>query len=315
MSLKKRPLLLIVRDGWGHNPYEKWNHANAVRLAKVPVDERLRATYPWVQIKTSGEDVGLPDGVMGNSEVGHQNIGAGRIVDQELMRISNRIRDNSFFENPRLLGAFAHARKNGGAVHLLGLCSDGRVHSDLEHLFALLEMGKKKDPAGVPIYIHGRDRDMQDDLRPAPPPMVPTVPSAMADENSGKSSGGVRWLFVGGTGLFVLVLLCGGGLYWLYTSSQAEVEQVVNAFQTQLDAENYAAAYQAIGPEWKLINSQAAFTEFESTIFSQLGKLQSKTMFSFNVHARAGGQAQCFGGFAQAARDGMQSGMRVAHDG
>jgi len=161
MSLKKRPLLLIVRDGWGHNPYEKWNHANAVRLAKVPVDERLRATYPWVQIKTSGEDVGLPDGVMGNSEVGHQNIGAGRIVDQELMRISNRIRDNSFFENPRLLGAFAHARKNGGAVHLLGLCSDGRVHSDLEHLFALLEMGKKKDPAGVPIYIHaimdGRD--------------------------------------------------------------------------------------------------------------------------------------------------------------
>jgi len=122
--------------------------------------------------------------------------------------------------------------------------------------------------------------------------MVPTVPSAMADENSGKSSGGVRWLFVGGTGLFVLVLLCGGGLYWLYTSSQAEVEQVVNAFQTQLDAENYAAAYQAIGPEWKLINSQAAFTEFESTIFSQLGKLQSKTMFSFNVHeATSGGTA------------------------
>ncbi len=114
----------------------------------------------------------------------------------------------------------------------------------------------------------------------------------MADDNTGRSSSGVRWLFIGGTGLFVLVLLCGGGLYWFYTSSQAEVEQVVNAFQTQLDAENYAAAYQAIGPEWKLINSQADFTELESTIFSQLGKLQSKTMFSFNVNeATSGGTA------------------------
>lgn len=159
MKLQRRPLLLIVRDGWGHNPYPEWNKANAVVKAKAPVDARLRATYPWTQIKTSGEDVGLPAGVMGNSEVGHQNIGAGRIVDQEVMRITRRIRDGSFFENPRLIGAFEHARKSGGAVHLLGLCSDGRVHSDLDHLLALLEMSKKW--AGVPVFVHaimdGRD--------------------------------------------------------------------------------------------------------------------------------------------------------------
>ncbi len=140
----------------------------------------------------------------------------------------------------------------------------------------------------------GRFHYMQSDARPAPPPMVPTVPSAMADENSGKSSSGVRWLFVGGTGLFVLVLLCGGGLYWFYTSSQAEVEQAVNAFQARLDAEDYEVAYQAIGPEWKLLNSQADFTELESTIFSQLGKLQSKTMLSFNVNEATSGSTAYF---------------------
>ena len=144
MTLRKRPLLLIVRDGWGHNPHDKWNHANAVRLAKTPVDERLRATYPWVQIKTSGEDVGLPDGVMGNSEVGHQNIGAGRIVDQEVMRISRRIRNGEFFENPRLLAAVNHAKKGGGALHIMGLCSSAGVHSTLEHAYALLEVAKQQ---------------------------------------------------------------------------------------------------------------------------------------------------------------------------
>src|SRR5262245_66203062 len=106
----RRPLLLIVRDGWGHNPYPEWNHANAVYLGKTPVDDRLRATYPWVQIKTCGEDVGLPAGIMGNSEVGHQNIGAGRIVDQEQMRITRTIRDGSFFMNEVLINAFKHTR-------------------------------------------------------------------------------------------------------------------------------------------------------------------------------------------------------------
>src|SRR5262245_998989 len=101
----KRPVVLIIRDGWGANPYPEWNHANAVYLARKPVDDRLMETYPHVLIHTSGNDVGLPDRVMGNSEVGHQNIGAGRIVEQELMRITGRIRDGAFFSNPVLVEA------------------------------------------------------------------------------------------------------------------------------------------------------------------------------------------------------------------
>lgn len=159
--LTKRPLLLIIRDGWGHNPYPEWNHANAVHLARTPVDDRLRANYPWVQIHTCGEDVGLPAGVMGNSEVGHQNIGAGRIVDQELMRITRTIRDGSFFTNPILLEAFDHAKATQGSVHLIGLCSDGRVHSDLDHLFALLQLSVKIRFPGDKVFVHaitdGRD--------------------------------------------------------------------------------------------------------------------------------------------------------------
>lgn len=157
----KTPLLLIVRDGWGHNPFPEWNHANAVHLARTPANDRLIAAYPWVQIHTSGEDVGLPAGVMGNSEVGHQNIGAGRIVDQELMRITRTIRDGSFFKNPGLIGAFSHAQSTGGCVHLLGLCSEGRVHSDLEHLDALLELSVQVRFPGDRVWIHaitdGRD--------------------------------------------------------------------------------------------------------------------------------------------------------------
>src|SRR5215510_15778150 len=115
-KIARRPFVLIVRDGWGRNPHPDHDKFNAIKLGKHPVDDRLMATYPNVLIKTSGEDVGLPAGVMGNSEVGHQNIGAGRIVDQETMRITRRIRDGSFFENPTLLEAFAHAKKNGSTV-------------------------------------------------------------------------------------------------------------------------------------------------------------------------------------------------------
>ena len=156
-----RPIVLIIRDGWGANPFPEWNHANAVYLARKPVDDRLMAAYPHVQIRTCGNDVGLPDGVMGNSEVGHQNIGAGRIVEQELMRITGRIRDGSFFANPVLVEAFERARKSGGAVHILGLCSNGRVHSDLDHLYGLLEMSKRVGFPGERVFVHaitdGRD--------------------------------------------------------------------------------------------------------------------------------------------------------------
>jgi 2,3-bisphosphoglycerate-independent phosphoglycerate mutase len=160
-TLDKRPVVLIVRDGWGHNPDPAWNHANAVHLAKTPVDDRLRTRYPWIQIHTSGEDVGLPDGVMGNSEVGHQNIGAGRIVDQEVMRITRKIRSGEFYENETLIGAFAHARHTGGAVHLLGLFSNGRVHSDMEHAFAIVRLAKMEHFPSERFFVHaiadGRD--------------------------------------------------------------------------------------------------------------------------------------------------------------
>ncbi len=159
--IAKRPFVLIVRDGWGRNPNPEMDTYNAVKLGKHPVDDRLMAEYPNVLIKTSGEDVGLPAGVMGNSEVGHQNIGAGRIVDQETMRITRRIRDGSFFKNPTLVAAFAHAKKNSSNVHILGLCSDGRVHSDQEHAYAILEMARQQGFPGSRVLIHaitdGRD--------------------------------------------------------------------------------------------------------------------------------------------------------------
>lgn len=160
-NLRRRPVVLIVRDGWGSNPFPEWNHANAVFLAKKPVDDRLMATYPHVLIKTCGNDVGLPDGVMGNSEVGHQNIGAGRVVEQEIMRITGRIRDGQFFINPVLIGAFQRASQTGGNVHMLGLCSHGRVHSDLEHLYGLLELSRGVGFPGERVFVHaitdGRD--------------------------------------------------------------------------------------------------------------------------------------------------------------
>ena len=158
---RRSPVVIIVRDGWGANPHPEWNHANAVHLARTPVDEKLMAECPHVLIKTSGQDVGLPDGVMGNSEVGHQNIGAGRVVEQELMRITGRIQDGSFFENKPLLGAIERAKQTGGCLHLMGLCSDGRVHSDLEHLYALLDMTKRQRFPGERVFVHafmdGRD--------------------------------------------------------------------------------------------------------------------------------------------------------------
>lgn len=161
MHLQKRPLLLIVRDGWGHNPYPEWNKANAVHLANTPVDDRLMATYPNVLIHTSGEDVGLPDGVMGNSEVGHQNIGAGRVVDQEIMRITKAIRDGSFFENPRLCGAVEHCKNTNGNLHVMGLSSNAGVHSVLPHAYALFELAKQHGLGSGSILFHafgdGRD--------------------------------------------------------------------------------------------------------------------------------------------------------------
>src|SRR5206468_2324473 len=141
-----------VRDGWEKNPYPQWNQANAVYLAKHPVADRLMAEYPNVLIHTSGFDVGLPENTMGNSEVGHQNIGAGRIVDQESVRITKAIRNGEFFDNPVLVAAVANCLKNGTNLHLFGIVSDAGVHGLLEHLYACLELAKRQGLTRV--FLH-----------------------------------------------------------------------------------------------------------------------------------------------------------------
>ena len=162
----KRPVVLIIRDGWGHNPYPEFHKANAVHLAKTPVDDWLRENYPHVLIHTSGEDVGLPAGVIGNSEVGHQNIGAGRIVNQELRRISTMIRSGGFAQNEVLLDAIAHVKTHGTNLHLMGLASDAGVHSSLEHLYGLLRLAKANGLTANQVLIHNFSdgRDCQPDL-------------------------------------------------------------------------------------------------------------------------------------------------------
>jgi 2,3-bisphosphoglycerate-independent phosphoglycerate mutase len=158
-SVKHRPCILIVRDGWGENPHPEWDYANAVKLAQPAVDARLRAECPFTLIKTSGLAVGLPEGTMGNSEVGHQNLGAGRIVDQDAVRISKAIADESFFSNAELVAAVETCLARRSKLHLMGLASDIGVHSRLEHLAACVELAARRGLKDV--YVHcftdGRD--------------------------------------------------------------------------------------------------------------------------------------------------------------
>ena len=160
-KLQIRPMVIIIRDGWGYNPYPKWNRANATQLAKTPVDDRLMREYPHVLIQTSGEDVGLPTGTIGNSEVGHQNIGAGRIVDQELSRISKMVRSDEFSRNRALVAAMEHAKVRRSNLHLMGVASDAGVHSSLDHLYALLALAKEIGVSADHVLVHnfsdGRD--------------------------------------------------------------------------------------------------------------------------------------------------------------
>ena len=155
--MSKRPLLLCILDGFGWVPGE--TYGNAIVAAKTPNIDKLFAAYPYTTIGASGMDVGLPDGQMGNSEVGHTNIGAGRIVYQELTRITKSIQDGDFFKNEALTAAVESAKKNGKALHLIGLLSDGGVHSHNTHLYGLLEMAKRMGLSDV--YVHaimdGRD--------------------------------------------------------------------------------------------------------------------------------------------------------------
>ena len=159
VKLDKRPVMLIIRDGWGYNPDSSDDDHNAIKVANTPVDDMLMSEYPNCLIHTSGEGVGLPVGTMGNSEVGHQNIGAGRIVPQESVRLSHAIADGSFFENEQFSRMIEYVKDHGGKMHLLGLCSDIGVHSRLDHLYGLLELAKRNGVKDV--YIHaftdGRD--------------------------------------------------------------------------------------------------------------------------------------------------------------
>ena len=156
----KKPVMLCIMDGYG---IEQNGPFNAIACAKKPNLDALFARWPYTTIKTSGLDVGLPDGQMGNSEVGHTNMGAGRIVYQDLTAISAHIADGTFFKNRELLAAIENAEIKGTALHLMGLLSDGGVHSSIEHLFALLRLCKEKKFFNVFVhcFLDGRDTPPQ----------------------------------------------------------------------------------------------------------------------------------------------------------
>lgn len=150
--------LLMILDGWGIGDHSK---GDVIYSTPTPYWDSLLADYPHSQLQASGENVGLPDGQMGNSEVGHLNIGAGRVVYQDLVKINKAIREGSIMDNPEIKSAYSYARDNGKALHLMGLTSDGGVHSSLDHLFALCDIAKTYGLEKV--YIHcfmdGRDTD------------------------------------------------------------------------------------------------------------------------------------------------------------
>ncbi len=154
--MKDKLTMLIILDGFGDNQNKD---GNAIKLAKTPNIDKLMKKYPNTDIFTSGLAVGLPEGQMGNSEVGHTNIGAGRIVYQELTRITKSIEDGDFFTNPEFIAAIENCKKHNSKLHILGLVSDGGVHSHNRHLYGLLEMAKRRDFEDVYVhcFLDGRD--------------------------------------------------------------------------------------------------------------------------------------------------------------
>ena len=154
--MSKKPTVLMILDGYGLN--DKCE-ANAVCEGKTPVMDQLMSQCPFVKGNASGMAVGLPEGQMGNSEVGHLNMGAGRIVYQELTRITKEIQDGDFFKNEALLAAVKNAKENNSALHFMGLLSDGGVHSHNTHLYGLLELAKREglEKVYVHCFLDGRD--------------------------------------------------------------------------------------------------------------------------------------------------------------
>ena len=154
--MEKRPVVLMILDGYGLNDNCE---ANAVCEGKTPVMDQLMSQCPFVKGQASGLAVGLPDGQMGNSEVGHLNMGAGRIVYQELTRITKSIEDGDFFQNEELMAAVENCKKNDSALHMFGLVSDGGVHSHITHIYGLLELAKRNGLSKVYVhcFLDGRD--------------------------------------------------------------------------------------------------------------------------------------------------------------
>lgn len=155
-GVRPRPVVLVILDGWGINPNTE---DNAIALANTPNMDRLWEEYPHTQVNASEHFVGLPEGQMGNSEVGHQNMGAGFVVYQELTRLDSAIKDGSFFSNPELVGACEHVKGRGSTLHLFGLLGPGGVHSHWAHLFALLELAKQHGLERVVYHAFTDGRD------------------------------------------------------------------------------------------------------------------------------------------------------------
>ena len=151
-------VLLMILDGWGNGRHDR---ADVISTVRPPYITKMTEQYPHAELRTDGENVGLPEGQMGNSEVGHLNIGAGRVVYQDLVKINRACRDNSILENPEIKAAFSHARQQGVAVHFMGLTSDGGVHSSLEHLFKLCDIAATYgiDRTYIHCFMDGRDTD------------------------------------------------------------------------------------------------------------------------------------------------------------
>jgi 2,3-bisphosphoglycerate-independent phosphoglycerate mutase len=156
LNLKRDPLALIVIDGWGYSPARE---GNAIALAATPCYDELTEKYPYTLLEAHGSRVGLPAGVMGNSEVGHLNIGSGRVIRMDVSLVDHEIATGEFFRNPVLTNAMEGAKNRGRALHLMGLISDGQVHSSLNHLYALLLMAKNNDVQRVFVhcFLDGRD--------------------------------------------------------------------------------------------------------------------------------------------------------------
>jgi 2,3-bisphosphoglycerate-independent phosphoglycerate mutase len=156
LTKKQGPLALVIIDGWGYSPERE---GNAIALADTPFYDEILERYPHTLLEASGKRVGLPAGIMGNSEVGHLNMGSGRVVRMDVTRIDYEIETGEFFKNEVLAAAMDGARARGRALHLMGLVSDGQVHSSQEHLYALLRMAKERGLQRVYVhcFLDGRD--------------------------------------------------------------------------------------------------------------------------------------------------------------